>query len=408
MTHPFQPADGPSKSPPGIPGFGPTRSFRAASMRDAFAQVKATIGSEAIILHTRDHGGSVDATLRFEVVAAFPAAFLAGTTPTQQTPPAPQAPPAPPAPRAPTADDAALVRQIRQLEHAVKSLEAQLGQLHRIAPKPAPELLDPPVQQLVDAGIDRQTAELLVTRAIRRNAPRQGLAVARPPDLGAELARTIVAATPIWDRPAGTVHAFIGPAGAGKTSSLLKIAGLATFQHRRSVALISTDVNRLGAFEQLAMYADVMGIPVRPARDRAALDKALEQFADIDLVLVDTPGLNAFDDASRLRVMKVIAAREIRQHLVVPATTTAKIVNELVESLRGPALESVVITRVDEAAHDRTAERSDATRGLGAVVACCVHTDVPVSHVSDGPEIPDDIHAVDAMAMTDAVVARAV
>ncbi|MFO0748845.1 MAG: hypothetical protein U1F43_24740 [Myxococcota bacterium] len=175
----------------------------------------------------------------------------------------------------------------------------------------------------------------------------------------------------------------------------MKVAGLARFAHRRSVAIVSTDLDRLGTWEQLAMYADVMGIPARAARDRAELDHALEVFAEADLVLVDTSGANPFDEPSRLRVMKVISGREVRQHLVLPATASASVLAEILRVYETPALESLIVTRIDEA------------RNLGAVVACGVLSDVPVSHLSVGREIPDDLEAFDAASVARTVLARA-
>lgn len=375
------------RSDDSLPGFGMSRAFRAPTMRDAFVRVKAAIGPEAVILSTRDLGNAVDPSERFEVVAATPSGVAAKPAADDAGKPVPQQNP----------DE--LVRQLRLLEQAVKSLESQLQTLgekeRRPRPTPNPEQVDPSIAQLVDAGVDKAVASELVARAVRRNTPRHGLMVARTPDLPDELARTIRAAVPIWDLPHGSVAAFVGPAGTGKTSTLLKVAGLARFAHQRSVAIVSTDLERLGTWEQLAMYADVMGIPARPARDRAELDHALEVFHDADLVLVDTPGANPFDDAARVRVMKVISGREVRHHLVVPATASAGLLAEILRVYETPALESLIVTRIDEA------------RNLGAVVACGVLTDVPVSHLSTGREIPDDLEVFDPERVTRSVLARA-
>src|SRR5690242_19252692 len=110
-------------------GFGPTRVFRAPSMREAFVAVKAAIGSEAVILTTRDCGPGNDEQ-RFEVVAAWPSAAAApAPSPAPRTQREATIPDALRMPR--PADEAprGLATQLQQLEQAVRSLESQIQML---------------------------------------------------------------------------------------------------------------------------------------------------------------------------------------------------------------------------------------------------------------------------------------
>jgi len=416
-----------------VPGVGPTRVFRAAGIREAFAEVKRVIGSEAIILGTRDLGhAEPNPKERYEVVAAYPAGTPAraagdGADVARRARPThdgahevraprsyvdarePDPPPLPPPP-ADDEEDAIVRRQLGLLERAIKGLEGQLAammdqnralrdELSRLARSKvtAESALSQtePVLALIDAGVEREVAERIVSRAVSRATPRRGLAVAKPPDIAGEIAQAVKVAPPLWHAPSGSVIALVGPPGAGKTTTLMKLAGLAAFAHGRSVGCVTTDTQRLGAWEHFELYAAVMGLPARPAPDRANLDQALEAFGDLDLVFIDTPGHNPFDEEARFRMMKLVSGREVRQHLVVPATLASGVMEDLIACYSGPALESLIVTKVDEA------------RGFGPVVASCFLAELPVSHVCDGQEIPDDIHAADHERVTRAVLARA-
>lgn len=403
----------------GLAGMGPTRAFRAPSIRDALDRVKSMIGVDAVILATRDlgrdGGAGVPEAERYEVVAAWPASAQIeraapstvrareGTTGTAAETRVPE-----PGGEAGeiAAREAVLTRQLARLEQAVRGLESQIQQLALKDRRMRDEigrlereraLLEEggPTAALMAAGVEREVASELVERAVRRATPRQGLAVAKSPDLADEIERTVRAAPPLWSLPAGSVAALVGPSGAGKTTTLLKIAGLATFARRREVAIVSTDLDRLGAFEMLETYAEVMGVPVVAARERGDVERALERFADKDLVLIDTAGHNPFDAEQRHRALKPASGREVRHHLVLPATLSPTLVGDTIAAYDGPALESLIVTRLDEA------------RGPTAVLAACLRADLPVSHFATGRDIPDDIRAVDAREVAQTLLRRA-
>ena len=399
------------------PGLGPTRVFRAAGMREAFARVKEEIGPDAIILGTRDmsrHGA--DLSQRFEVVAAFPGPGVrrseagAHGGPRRQEPASPRETQAPAWATPANARAEQAERQLGELQDAMRAMESQLtgvldanrsmhDELSKLSRARISAEAQAPTSEsaalLIGAGVEREVAEQLVSRAVRRVAPRRGVAVARVPDLAEEIERVLQIGRPLWHLPSGTVCALVGPTGAGKTTTLLKIAALARFAHGRSVACVTTDVDRIGNFEQLSLYCEVMGLPLVAASDRDGVDRALDGLDDVDLILIDTPGHNPFAPELRHAALKPLGSREVTQHLVLPATLASALIGDVIECYSGPALTSLIVTKVDEA------------RGLGALLAAALVSTVPISHTCDGQDIPDAIQAVDHAQVTRELLARA-
>ncbi|MFT7582360.1 MAG: flagellar biosynthesis protein FlhF [Myxococcota bacterium] len=416
------------QAPAGLRGRNP-KAYYGQSVRDALEKVKHELGDQAVIMSTRDLGAAAHRVeLRYEVMAAPPTPMRQQKAPTTRTaaelprvkrvvPPtrriekheAPaHSPPPPPLPEpAPAVPDAAIRRRLTTLESTLSQLGSQLGSLLSVNESVRDELQRRPnagqtlspgtalLAPLLNVGVEREVAEALFERARRRSAPRAGVALAEPPDLFGEVERTIRVAAPLWNAPTGSVCALLGGTGVGKTSTLLKIAGVAMLEFGRSVAVISTDVARIGTFESLGVFSDVMGFSVAAAHNRSEVDDALEDFADRDLVLIDTPGHNPFDDGARDEVLTAVSGREVSHHLVLPASLTAARMRAIVERFQGPALESLIVTKLDEA------------QSAAPILSACWASDLPVSHMTDGQDIPADIHAADRRRITRDLISKA-
>ncbi len=385
MTEPTQ--GGRDDVPPELVS-GLRRTFRGASMREALAKVKAVIGPHALILSTKDLGR--DAAVedrRFEVIASYPQAGAPRdrveapvglrrdrprtATFGQQPPPARPRTHADRSTTRPNGPgDDALQGRLEHLEGALATLNGQLASL---------------------VSVNESLRDELTRMGVQINP----IAAMVDDDIAAELERSVRVTTPLWRLPAGAVCAFVGPTGGGKTTTLLKVLALARYRHGRTVACVSTDVHRVGAFRALEGYADVMGFQLAGAHDRLELELALEELADVDLVLVDTPGHNPFDDQARARILDVVSGREVDHHLVLPATLDGKLMPEVVGRYAGPALSSLIVSKVDEA------------RSAAPVLAACLAADVPVSHVCHGQEVPGDIEAADKKRIAEEILARA-
>ncbi len=129
-------------------------------------------------------------------------------------------------------------------------------------------------------------------------------------------------APPAWEPVAGRARrvAFVGPTGAGKTTTLAKVAARAALNQDRRVGLVTLDTYRLGAVPQLASFAEILGVPLRVADRPHEAAAAVRAFDDRDLVFIDTAGRNP-QDATFLHLAATLAAVEADElHLVLPAT----------------------------------------------------------------------------------------
>ena len=396
-----------------------TRTFQAATLTEAMRVVRRALGSEAIILGTREVREPRSGRVRhFEVTASgalqeAPAATPAGepvapaavpldplidAQPTT-SPPAPVAEPAASGwrvepPPGPAPDGPAL----HDLQTGLQALQAEVATLARavrgLSP-PARGIEDLAVQRLVAAGVERVIADAIVQTARQRVAPDHGLAVARPPDLTAELVAAVGRARPIWQSPPGAVCAIVGACGVGKTRTLVKLAALSTFVHNRRVGIVTTDVHRIGGLAPLESFCEILGLPVRRAGDRAELRAALESLDDHDLVLIDTPGASPRDGSTLGYLTELLGSVSARVHLAVAATTRVDDVRTLTDRLALGRVDSVLVTKLDEA------------RGPGAALSASVGVGRPISHLCAGQEIPDDCEAIDPAAFADRVLHHA-
>lgn len=173
------------------------------------------------------------------------------------------------------------------------------------------------------------------------------------------------------------IEVFVGPPGVGKTTTIAKIAAQQRARHGRALTLVSADGYRVGAVEQLRLFADIIGSPFKVARSAAELRRLLQ--AARGPLLVDTPGRSAGDDVARDLFDLLGTAKRVRTHLVVPATGSARDVSRLVEHYRAASPSRIALARVDE------------TDSLSSLIDSLRDTQLPVSYLGTGQHVPDDL-----------------
>ncbi|GAB3738135.1 flagellar biosynthesis protein FlhF [Silanimonas algicola] len=181
------------------------------------------------------------------------------------------------------------------------------------------------------------------------------------------------------------VVALVGPTGAGKTTTLAKLAARYAAEHGpRDVALITTDTQRPGGREQLHAYGRQFGLTVVEAGSEEALHEALHRLRDYPLVLVDTAGHGQRDRAMVGQLNWLRHAGKVRTMLVMPANAHSADLDEVIRRFGFVAPEAAILTKLDE------------TGRLGAALSVLVRHQLPLAYTTDGQHVPDDLATAEA------------
>jgi len=184
---------------------------------------------------------------------------------------------------------------------------------------------------------------------------------------------------------AGGVIALIGPTGVGKTTTLAKLAARYAAHHSaRDIALVTTDGFRIGAREQLFTYGRLLGVPVIEVREPAELGETLDRLGDYRLVLVDTAGLSHRDLALGAQLAALAKLPHVNTQLVLPANTHSDDLDDVVRRFGLAKPRGVILSKVDE------------TGRLGAALSVTVRHGLPISYLTDGQRVPQDLHRAEA------------
>lgn len=244
------------------------------------------------------------------------------------------------------------------------------------------------LKQLTQLGLAQDLATEIVTQLPNRlelaEAHRLALAL---------LARRIEATGERW-MDGGGVVALVGATGVGKTTLIAKLAARWVLRHGpRDIALISTDSVRIGAQEQIHTLGRLLGVPAYAVDGAAELAGALEHLQDKRLVLIDTAGLSPRDPRLEQELsMLASASKRMETTLVLSAATQAGAIEEAVERFAAAQPTTCVLTKLDEAT------------SLGGAISTLIRSQLPVTYVSEGQRVPEDL----APARAHQLIARAV
>jgi len=191
----------------------------------------------------------------------------------------------------------------------------------------------------------------------------------------------------------GGRYALLGPTGAGKTTTIAKLATRYVLQHgSEDVALVTTDSFRLAAHEQLRTLGRILGVTVCVVDDQHSLKETLETLAHKKLVLIDTAGLPTGHPQQLRQTAMLRETPEVQKWLALPCTSQAQVLRSAWKTCSTAGISACILTHLDEACV------------LGEALALAVESRLPVVYETFGQGIPDDI----AVAQATALVRRAV
>jgi flagellar biosynthesis protein FlhF len=244
------------------------------------------------------------------------------------------------------------------------------------------------LKQLTQLGLAQDLATELVTQMPTRlelaEANRLALAL---------LSRKIETTGERWMDGGGMV-ALVGATGVGKTTLIAKLAARWVLRHgTRDIALVSTDSVRIGAQEQIQTLGRLLGVPAYPIDGAAELADVLDHLQDKRLVLIDTAGLSPRDPRLEEELTTLAAASErMETTLVLSASAQAGAIEEAVTRFAPSQPTSCMLTKLDEAT------------SLGGAISTLIRARLPVTYVSEGQRVPEDL----APARAHQLIARAV
>lgn len=176
---------------------------------------------------------------------------------------------------------------------------------------------------------------------------------------------------------------FVGTTGVGKTTTIAKIASKLFVEGNKKVALFTSDTYRIAAAEQLRSYANIMSVPFRIIYTIDDFEEGLESFKDYDYILIDTVGHSHKNQELKADMKKFIDFAkdhaETEVYLVLAASTKMKDLIHIADSYKEISDYRLIFTKLDE------------TYSFGTIFNLRLHTNAPLSYVTYGQNVPEDI-----------------
>lgn len=189
------------------------------------------------------------------------------------------------------------------------------------------------------------------------------------------------------------IEILIGPTGVGKTTTIAKLAGRKALLEKKKVGLITIDTYRIGAVEQLKTYSEIMNIPFKVVYSIKEMDEALDELKDCDSIFIDTTGRSAKNtmQISELRAyINKIPNKLI--HLVISSTIKNKDIKVILQGYGVIDFDSIIVTKLDE------------TSNYEILIDVLIDGNKPISYMTLGQSVPDDIKKVSKNFIIDLIV----
>ncbi|HZO89470.1 MAG TPA: flagellar biosynthesis protein FlhF [Chthonomonadaceae bacterium] len=240
-------------------------------------------------------------------------------------------------------------------------------------------------QRLVEAGVSEALASDLLDSLPDFSAwspqAQQPMAESALRDL---IAHRVASAGPIALTPGQLkAVALIGPTGVGKTTTIAKLAAHFSLVERKRVALLTVDTYRIAAVEQLKTYSQIIDIPISVAYSQAEVLPAVAQYADHDLLLIDTAGRSQRNMMQVGELKTLLEAVNCETHLVLSAPVKERDMLDAAQRFSAARVDRLLFSKLDE------------TSTYGTLLNVADRTGIPLSYLTTGQKVPEDIEIAD-------------
>ncbi len=176
------------------------------------------------------------------------------------------------------------------------------------------------------------------------------------------------------------VVVLTGTSGVGKTTTLAKIASESKLAYNKKVALFTFDIYKASTIEQLKNYSNLLKIPFEIIHSKDELDKKIAKYSSFDLILIDTEGINIFDDYQFYTLKNLLDfIPNLEKHLVLSGNIKEKDMIRIYKRFKTLELNYLIFSKIDESIE------------FGSIFNMSVQTDLPISFLTNGTHIPGDL-----------------
>ena len=375
------------------------KTYRAGTMQEALELVRRELGPTASVLQTREVRGTrlwnlLPGKRQVEVVASAHV-----NVPSRMPPPEHHADLATVRGASAGAGQASrgdeLPYQLQGQIHELQSMVEQLCRRNERNPQSDwPADLFQLYTELIDVDVTDEQARDLVERVRSAAKSADGQARVCKSRIVEFLEDEIRVCGPIQP-PSGQRHvvALVGPTGVGKTTTIAKLAANARLREKRRVGLVTVDTYRIAAVEQLRTYADIIDLPMEVVSTPREMRQALQRLSDLDLILMDTAGRSPRDEV-KIQELKAFLheAQADEVHLVLSSVTGGAALQRTAEKFATVGTTSLILTKLDE------------LTAPGSLLPLLRSGKLPLSYLTNGQNVPDDIAPADARKLAQVVL----
>ncbi|HYG58263.1 MAG TPA: flagellar biosynthesis protein FlhF, partial [Symbiobacteriaceae bacterium] len=294
------------------------------------------------------------------------------------------------------AADLVAVAQTAAVREELSGMKAMMGEImDRLNQPAAGAPLEPELRELYGSltagGVEEPAAQALVGR-IRSMIQAGAGTVADAKSMAFQLIRSELSSVKTLGG-SGKVVALVGPTGVGKTTTLAKLAAHLALQQRKRIALLTADTYRIAAVEQLRTYSEIIGVPLEVVYEPAEVASALARHSNCDLILVDTAGRSPRNAAHMDELRAYMdALNPSETYLALSLTSSFRDAVNVVEHYLPLGFEEFLFTKWDEAA------------APGLIYSIVHKYKRPLSYVTTGQNVPDDIEVANPDTITRAIL----
>lgn len=241
-----------------------------------------------------------------------------------------------------------------------------------------PYELSPIFEKLQQAGVASELIGTMLQEAQKQMPPIRFKSKAL---IEGWVARYILDTTKIVGDTQGTkIQIFMGPAGSGKTSSLVKLASHYVVNGHKKVAMVTTDTMKVGSADQLRIYAQILNVPFAIVRTSQDWDYVVKQLSGYDYILCDCPGMSmkSIEEIQFLKATLPKSSSEVTHHLVLNATAKDQDLTEMGRRYQSVQFNDVIFTALDDSIQH------------GAIYNFAQRFETPLHSFGLGSRVPED------------------